>query len=344
MKIKSTRRVTKRGAEDPWRRFRAGIGLLALVLVTGSGGYAVLGLDLLDAIYQTVITISTVGYRELGEVGGRYQIFTLLLILFGTGTSLYTLGVLIETMFERRLDGHFRRRRMQRKVNRLRKHTVLCGYGQVGRAIAEELLKAGETVVAIDLEEPDHPPTSDKHLMLIGDATDDETIRQAGLDRAATLIVALDSDVDNLFIALTAQSINPDLFIVARANESATIPKLRQVGADRVVNLDQIGGARMAALALQPEVAEFLDVVVQHGEFEVRLAETNINKRSGFAQHSLQECAIRATSGATVLAVRRDGSFITNPSRHFVLLPGDLLISLGAEEQLQALREQARRG
>ena len=317
--------------------------MLALVLAAGTGGYVALGLDLLDAVYQTVITISTVGYREVGEVAERYKVFTVFLILFGTGTSLYALGVLIQTMFEGRFDDQFRRGRMRRRIDRLRDHVVLCGYGQVGRAIEGELMRAGESVVIIDLQEPEfHAP--EEHQVVVGDATDDDVLVQAGLEEAKTLVIALDSDVDNLFIALTARSINPDVFIVARANESATGPKLRQAGADRVVNPQQIGGARMAALVSHPDVSEFLDVVMHHGEFEVRLAETDIPGGSPFADRSLADCAIRSTTGATVLAVRRGGAFVTNPSRHFVLLPEDLLISLGTEDQLAALWVRAREG
>lgn len=331
------------GPRDPWRRFRTGLGVITVVLLAGTTGYAMLGLAPLDAFYQTVITISTVGYREVGEVGGRYQIFTVLLILFGAGTSLYTLGVLIETMFEGRLNGHFWRWRMQQKIDRLNNHHVLCGYGQVGRAIEEELIRAGEDVVVVDLKEFDPLPLPDRHLKVTDDATQEDTMLQAGLDRAKTLIVALDSDIDNLYIALTARSLNPDLFIVARANKSAAIPRLKQVGADRVVNPDQIGGARMAALVSHPEISGFLDVVMHDGEFEVRLAETRITDRSGFAGRTLEDCAIWATTGATVVAIRRETSFITNPSRHLILLSDDLLISLGTEEQLRALSEQARR-
>ena len=342
MRLKSRPRVTEREGRDPWRRFRAGIGLLTLVLLGGTGGYTALGLSPLDALYQTVITISTVGYREVGEVGGRYQVFTVFLILFGTGTSLYTLSVLIETMFEGRLDGQFRRRRMQRRINRLKNHVVLCGYGQVGRAIEKELIGDGEVVVAIDRREPDHPPSSGKRMMLVGDATEDHILHQVGLDSAKALIVALDSDIDNLFITLSARSLNPDLFIVARANEPAVIPKLEQVGANRVVSPHQIGGARMTALVSHPEVVEFLDVVMQDGSFEVRLAEAVITDRSAFARCSLQECAIRTTTGATVLAVLRQGSFVTNPSQDFVLQPDDRLISLGTAEQLEALADKVR--
>ena len=318
------------------------MGFLILVIVVGTGGYVVIGLDLLDAIYQTVITVSTVGYREIGEVAEGYQVFTVFLILFGTGTSLYTLGVLIETMFEGRLDDQFRRRRMQRRIDRLHGHVVLCGYGQVGRAIEDELLKAGKAVVAVDSQKPGYQRFPEGHRMVLGDATEDSILLQAGLDRAKTLVVALDSDVDNLFIALTARALNSDLFIVARANESATIPKLRRAGANRVVNPQQIGGARMAALVSHPEVAEFLDVVMHDGEFEIRLAEVLVTDGSGFANCSLADCAIRTRTGATVLSVQRGNDFITNPPERFVFLPGDRLISLGTEEQLAALRVQAR--
>ena len=247
-------------------------------------------------------------------------------------------------MFEGRLDYQFRRRRMQRKIDRLTDHVVLCGYGQVGRAIEEELRQAGESVVTIDRLEPEYIEVIEEHRMVKGDATDDHILLQAGLDRAKTLVLALDSDVDNLFVALTARSFNPGIFIIARANESAAGPKLRQAGADRVVNPHQIGGARMAALVSHPEVSEFLDVVMKHGEFEVRLAEIKIPAGSVFADHSLADCGIRRTTGAPVLAVRRGGSFVTNPSRHFVLLADDLLIALGTEDQLAALRVRAREG
>ncbi len=342
MKLKSRARVTEREGRDPWRRFWAGLAVLSLVIIGGIGGYTALGLKPLDAIYQTVITISTVGYREVGDVGARYQVFTVLLIMFGTGTSLYTLSVLIETTFEGLFNDKFRRRRMQQRINRMKNHVVLCGYGHVGRAIEEELIRDGEVVVAVDRREPDHVPASGNHLMVIGDATDDHTLLQVGLDRAKSLIIALGSDTDNLYIALTARSINPDLFIVARANQPAVIPKLELVGADRVVSPHQISGARMAALVSHPEVVEFLDVVMHDGTFEVRLVETAITDRSAFARCSLQDCAIRTTTGATVLAVVRQGSFITNPSQDLVLLPDDKLISMGTPEQLEALAARAR--
>ena len=312
--------------------------MVALVLVVGTGGYMALGLQPLDAFYQTVITISTVGYREVGEVAESYQLFTVFLILFGTGTSLYTLGVLIETIFEGRLDDQFRRRRMQRRIDRLKDHVVLCGFGQVGRAIEGELIRAGREVIIIDRKDPELIQAVGKQQLIVGDATEDTILRQAGLAHAKTLIVALDSDVDNLFIALTARYINPEIFIVARANESATMEKLQHAGADRVVNPDRIGGAQIAALVSHPHVAEFVDVVMYDDDSEVRLADIRLAAGSVFADRSLADCDIRSTTGASVLGVRRDGSFITNPSRNLVFRPDDLLICFGTVEQLEALR------
>ena len=352
MKLWPTRRAGRRAPRSPWGRFRAGLGILLLVLVAGTIGYMTLGLDLLDAVYQTVITVTTVGYREVGDVGDSYQVFSIFLILFGAGASLYTLGVLIETMnaqevsrFEGRLDDQFRRRRMQRRIDRLRDHVVLCGYGEVGAEIAQELMRAGQSVVIIDeaVPDPEHADGRDWKLVL-GDATDDETLMKAGLDRAETLVLALGADVDNLFVALTARAINPDLFIVARVHESTAGPKLRQAGADRVVSPHRIGGTRMAALVSHPEVVGFLDVVMPHGDLVVGLAEIDIAPESVLTGCSLAESRIRQLTGATVLAVLRGGSLETNPSGQFVMLAHDLLIALGTEDQLAALRARATQG
>lgn len=317
------------------------MGLLALVIVLGTIGYVFLGLQWLDALYQTVITISTVGYRELGPFGTRYQVFTILLILFGTGTGLYTLGVLIDTMFEARITGHFRRRRMKRGIDRLRGHVILCGYGQVGEAICEEITRSGRQMVIVDRALRGRVDGAFKMPVVQGDATDDAVLLRAGMDRAATLVLALDSDVDNLFVALTARSINPEIFIVARANHRAAISKLQQAGADRVVNPHQIGGTHMAALVSQPEVVDFLDVVMQDGNFEVRMAHFEIASRSQLAGRALGEAGIRRRTGSTILAIRRDETFLTNPDRQLVLEPGDIIIALGTEEHLRQLQTHA---
>ncbi len=241
-------------SQDTWTRFKAGVGLLTLVLIAGTVGYVVLGLSVGQAIYQTVITISTVGYGEVGEVTRAYKVFTVGLIMLGTGTALYTLGVLIETIFEGRLEDPLRRKRMQAEIDRLSGHVILAGFGQVGRAIYDNLTEAGCDVVVIDR----HALSADHHLqyssatevryLVVGEATDDDILAAAGLERASTLVLALDSDVDNLFVVLTARTLVPGLTILARANNTSAEPKLRQAGADHVVNPHRIGGSKMAEL------------------------------------------------------------------------------------------------
>ena len=331
-----------RGApKDPWGRFWAGLGVFALVIAGGTFGYHRLGLTVGEALYQTVITITTVGYREIGTVTGEYMAFTILLIVFGAGTALYTLSVLIESLFEGRLDDQIRRRRMQKHIDRVSGHVVLCGFGQVGRAIHRELATAGRTVVVVDRREFDDEglPRS-----VVGEATDDSVLVSAGLERASVLVLALDSDVDNLYVALTARSMCPGLFIVARSTDSSAEPKLRQAGVDRVVNTHDIGGSRMAALVLQPDVVEFLDVVMHDEELEVHLAETRVVSGGPFAGVALVACEIAESTGATVLAVRRNESFVTNPPDHFVLAAGDVLIVLGTKQQLAELNSKAGAG
>lgn len=243
----------RRRMAGAWGRFRAGLVLLGIVIMAGTVGYLMLGLSPGDALYQTVITISTVGYREIGTVTGPYKAFTAVLILSGTSTALYTLGVLIDSLFEGRLDDQIRRRRMQREIDKLVNHVVLAGFGQVGRAIFSELTRAGRDVVVVDRMDFSDDPQFDQNktrFSVVGEATDDRTLMAVGIERAQTLVLALDHDADNLFVALTARSINPSLSIVARVNESSTEPKLRRAGADHIVNPHEIGGSRMAALVL----------------------------------------------------------------------------------------------
>ena len=324
-----------------WTRVREGLVLFALVLILGTIGYVLLGMPWIAALYQTVITVSTVGFREVDTFGTSHQVFTIFLILGGTGIALYTLGVLINTMFEATITGDFRRRRMKRKIDRFTGHVILCGFGQVGEAIYEEITRTGGQVVIVDRELPDLVDGSSDVPVVHGDATEDLVLQRAGLERARTLVLTLGSDVDNLFVALTARSVNPEIFIVARANHEEAIGKLEQAGADRVVNPNQIGGAHMAALVAQPDVVDFLDVVMRDGEFEVRMAHFEIASGSHLAGRALEETGIQRRTGTTILAIRRDETFLTNPDRKLVLQPGDIIIALGTAGHLEQLQAHA---
>lgn len=332
------RRIQSR---DPWTRFRIGLAFLGLVLVIGTAGYMALGLDAFDAVYQTVITVSTVGYRELGIVDRQYEVFTIFLILFGTGTVLYTLGVLLETLFEGQLDDQFRRQRMQRRIDQLQHHVIVCGYGQVGRSIVAEMHRSGREVVVVDRVELDPDDLPEGVAVVVGEATDDEVLGRAGLRAASTLVVALDSDADNLYVALTARSENERLFIVSRANSARVVDKLERVGVDRVVNPHEIGGSRMAAMVLQPDVTDFLDVVMHDRALEVRMAEIQVRTDSPFVGQTADDLLSPEHASTTLVAIRRRGAFLANPSRTIRIETDDVLIVLGTDDHLRAMTAEA---
>jgi voltage-gated potassium channel len=325
---------------NDWRRLRLALAVLACVMIAGTVGYLILGFTPLDAIYQTVTTVTTVGFREVQPLSDAGVVFTIVLILLGVGTALYALGVLIQTLVEGDLHDIFGRRRMERKIADIEHPVIVCGWGRVGRAIAQDVADAGASPVIVD-RDADRLETS-RYPTVLGDATDDVVLRRAGLDRARALVAALDSDAGNLFVTVSARALRPDLFIVARVRVDESIEKLRRGGADRVVNPQSIGGARMAAFVLQPHVTEFLDVVMHDRDIEFRLEEVTIAPSSPIVGDTLRGAQIRARTGALVLALRaEDGEFSTNPSPETRLGGGQVLIAIGTPAELSALTDLA---
>jgi voltage-gated potassium channel len=322
---------------DPFRRVKFGLGLFALVLVGGSLGYVALGFGALDAMYQTVTTVTTVGFREVRPLTDTGKVFTMALILGGVGTALYTFGVLVEALVEGQFSRLLGRRRMDRDIGRLRDHIIICGWGRVGRAIARHVSRSGRPVVVVD-HDLERLGDAGEHLYVHGDATDDEVMARAGIADASVLVAALNTDADNLYVTLSTRSVRPDLVIIARARTEASEPKLTRAGADRVVNPQLIGGQRMAAFALQPHVAEFLDVVMHDGSLEFRLEEVSVTSGSPLAGRTLRDAHIRDRTGALVLAVRdAAGRFTTNPPPETLIAPAQILIAIGTSEQLASL-------
>ena len=316
------------------------LGLLSFVIVTvlGSVGYVVLGLSPLDALYQTITTLSTVGFREVEPMdSAARKLFTMVLILVGVGTVLTTFTVVVEALIEGSLRDIFGRRRMDRKIAGMSGHVVICGWGRVGQAIARYVAAAGQPLVVVDtdaerLRDIGHPT-------IVGDATDDAVLQAAGIAHAASLVAAIDTDPENLFVALSGRSLRPDLFIVARARTASSEEKLRRAGANRVVNPQAIGGERMAAFLVQPHVAEFVDVVMHDGSLEFRLEEVPVPPGSPLVGRTIRENHIRDTTGALVLALRDlDGRFQTNPDPATEVTTGQILIVVGTAEQLAKLR------
>jgi voltage-gated potassium channel len=321
-----------------WRRLRLALAALATVLVAGTVGYRAFGLSWLDAVYQTVTTVATVGFRELQTFSAGEKVFTVVLILVGVGTALYAFTVVVETLIEGHLGDLVGRRRMERDIARLEGHVVLCGWGRVGRVIARELAAAGRPLVVIDRDEGRLLDVA--HLKIVGDATSDEVLRRAGIERASTLVAALTTDADNLFVTLSGRALAPDLFIVARAREEHSVAKLTRAGADRVVNPQELGGARMAAFVVQPNVAEFVDVVMHEAELDLRLAEVVVPGGSALAGQMLGDAGLRERTGTLVVALRHpNGIFVANPDRDAVLEAGYVIIALGTDSGLQALQQ-----
>ncbi|MRH87601.1 potassium channel protein [Nocardia sp. SYP-A9097] len=325
---------------NPLVRISRVVAAFLLVLLAGTVGYLMLGFGFLDALYQTVTTIATVGFREVHPLSPTGQVFTMVLILVGAGTVFYMFGVLLEALIEGHLRQHLERRRMDRRIDRMRGHIIVCGWGRVGCSTAQYLQSLGKTIVVVDrdperLQDIEYPN-------ILGDVTDDSVLEAAGIAHAHALIAALDSDADNVYVTLSSRAMRDDLVIIARARTEGSKSKLLRAGANRAVNPQLIGGRRMAAFALQPNVAEFLDVVMHDDSLEYRIEEITVGAQSQLIGHSLTNTALRRTTGALVMALRApDGRFIANPTGETQLHADSILIVLGTPTQLDAVRAHA---
>jgi voltage-gated potassium channel len=319
-----------------------GIGLAAVAVVLGAGtlGYSMLGLTPLAALYQTVVVVSTVGFSEEFRRTTASEVFTIVLILAGVGTVLFAFGEVLEVVIAGALGDVVARRKMERDIERMRDHVVVCGWGRIGRAVVANLVAGGQAVVVVDAD----PTRLDGETLphVVGDATEDAVLRRAGIERARGLAAFTSNDATNVYLTLSGRSLAPDLFILARARLTESEPKLRRAGADRVINPQAIGGARAAAFLLHPHAAEFIDVVTHDADTAYRLADLVLTPTSPFIGRTLRDAHIRDRSGALVLAVRLpDGRFLTNPDPDRVLTAGDVLILIGTDDQLTGVRALA---
>jgi voltage-gated potassium channel len=324
-------------------RLRIAIALVLAVFVGGTIGYWMLGLSALDAMYMTLITITTVGYREVfaDQITTADKWFTMALIIVGVGTVLYTFSLGVQVVVEGQLREFVGRRRMDKKISSLQDHVIVCGWGRVGRAVAHDLALGGKTVVVID-ENPARVADLDIPAV-VGDATHDLTLRNAGIERASALVAALEGDAENLFVTLSSKAINPGLFIVARARQEESIAKLSRAGADRVVNPQELGAARMASFVVQPNVAEFVDVVMHERSMDFRMQEIELPENSAIAGLSLRDANLRQRAGVLVLALRGDdGTFTANPDPDVILHARNVIIAVGTVDGLDQLVEVCR--
>lgn len=326
------------------RSLQAGLALLLTVIAIGTVGFMLIeGMSAFDGLYLTVITISTLGFGPGVFLGTGGRAFAIILLVLGLGGVLYTAVVGLELAVDRLLGDDRQKKRMQRTIESLSGHTIVCGYGQVGATTWRRLRDEGVDVVVIDSDPKLIESALEAGALAItGDATHDGVLEVAGLDRAASLVAAVRSDSDNLVITLSAKARRPDILVVARAIDSEAERKLFMAGADRVVAPQQVGAERLAALVLNTDLAEFFDLMIAGRMVEFRVAEFPIFEASPIIGQSLRDLDLRAQGGAMVIAVgRRRDQLDLNPDPSLVFRAGQVLVAVGSQQQLDALKRLA---
>lgn len=316
--------------------------MLAGLLVTGTIGYLMLesGWDPLDAVYMTVITLTTAGHDDL-EMSDRGRIFTILLLLGGIGVFTYSVTVATTVLIEGQLQNFFRQQRMTRTVDKLSNHYIICGLGDTGVHVLDEMLKAEVDFVGIESEEERliHLTDTRNFPYLHGDATDDELLVRAGIANASGLVTCLSRDQDNLFVVISARKLNPHLRIASKAVEDNSPGKLITAGADEVVLPDHIGGLRLASGILQPQLVGFLENITQNRD-GAQFTESVIQKDSPLDGISLKAASIREQTGLVVIAIRdNDRTFLYNPPGDKKMVAGEALLVIANQKQLQILHK-----
>jgi voltage-gated potassium channel len=320
------------------RRLQWGVSVLVIIVAIGAIGYEVIeGWSFIDSLYMTVTTITTVGYMEVHPLSSAGRIFSIFLIVGGVGGALYILTTLMGYILEGQFGITLGRRRMKTKIAKLKKHFILCGYGRVGQEIALTFSEEGVPFVIISNDE-EHVAKAEKegYLAIFGDATSDDTLKEAGIKQARGLVAAVGSDTDNTFITLSAREARPDLFIEARSSSPESEGKLRRAGADRVISPHTIGGRRMAMLALRPAVVDFIDTVTYGPGRELQLENVDVAGGSSLIGKTMEQA--RSQVDITVLAMRKkSGELIANPPGEEIIEDGDRLIVIGTKQRLSAL-------
>ena len=322
---------------------RLALVMLSVVTAGGTAGYMTIeGWSAWDALYMTVTTVATVGFREVHPLSRAGQGFTLLLIVSGVGTAFYTATLLATAIVEGGLHRRFERRRIERMLEGLHDHFILCGYGRIGSMIAEEFDQQKVPFVIIE-----RSPERVQSVLLRGwlavaaDASRDEVLERVGIHRARGLIAAVGTDAENVYTVLTARVVRPDLFIVARVESDDAEPKLRRAGADRVISPYNIGDKHMAQSALRPAVVDFVQLATSSGHLDLSMEQVKIQDGSGLVGQTIVESGIRQKFGLIVVAIRRgDGTMDFNPSPESVIRAGDELVVLGRSQSVKALEER----
>ncbi len=324
-------------------RLRLSFFSVVLVLAAGTLGYsAIEGWPLWDSLYMTIITLSTVGFKEVHLLSDTGQIFTTFLIIFGAFNIAFVVSAGAQFILQGQLEEILGRRKMGKKVQKLKNHIILCGFGRVGGQVADEFTRRNEEFVIIEMNgEMVHDARKKGYYLIEGNAADDDMLNEAGISRAKAIVSTLPDDADNVYLALTARQINPDLFIIARAETMLAKKKLRRAGADKVVCPHELGGAQMAMATLRPNVVDFLQLasVVPGGE-RMGIEEISIRTEGKLTGKTIIEAAIKQQYDTIVVGLRKKtGEVLFNPAGDTTMDEGDILIALGENKKLEQLEK-----
>ncbi len=327
--------IRRKQTPDMRARVFVGLAVLAALIATGTLGY--MGIEqwsFLDALFMTITTVTTVGYREVRPLDTEGRVFTMFLVVFGVGTAFYLLTTFVALVIEGDLGAAFGITRMKNRIEHLHGHSILCGYGRVGEEIAREFADRGiEFVVIENNADAVERAVEAGHMLIDGDAASDEVLMSAGVMRARTLLAASDSDSGNTYITLTAKALNPRIFVVARAGKRESEARVLRAGADRVISPYALSGRRMALSAIQPNIVDFIDTLAVGRDSEQILAEIEVSEDSGllglYIRHVLEG------SRMTILGLQRaSGDLIVGPREDVRLEQGDRLMVVGPEMEL----------
>jgi voltage-gated potassium channel len=313
-----------------------------MVITTGTLGYETIeGWNFSDSLYMTIITIATVGYMEVHPLGEAGRAFTMILIFFGLGTTTYVAASVVHMLVEGRIQQIMGRRRLDRKIDRLKNHYIVCGYGRIGRFLCQTLVQKPFGLVVIDKSEDRISAMEEDGMLYVqGDATQEAVLQKAGIERAKGLVAALASDTENVFLVLTARQLAPRLMIIARASLEGSKNKLKAAGADLVESPYEMGALRLAQRILRPTVTSFLDFAFSRTRKDIQMEELEVGASSPLAHLSLKDSGIRQIYNLIIIAIKKpDGTMLFNPSFESVMQPGDTVVAVGEVENLGRLEQ-----
>ncbi len=318
------------------------ISFVLLVLLAGTLGYhRIEGWKLFDSFYMTVITLTTIGFQEVYPLSEKGRVFTMVLVFFGLGVVFYAINNGIKAILEGEIQGVFEKRRLDRMLKSMKNHFIVCGYGRMGRIICREFQERKVPFVVIE-KEPLELDVDDKTIVLQGDATSDELLKKAGIDRARGLISVLPTDAQNLYVVLSARGLNPDLYIVARVGEEGAEEKLLRAGATKVISPYHIGAMRIAHAVLKPAVVDFIEFATKTGHVELQMEEVPVAETSSLVGKTIHQAGIGRELGVIVVAIKRaSGDMRFNPTHSTVIKPGDTLIVIGEVQNIKRLENLA---